>query len=64
MLEQPQNLRTTRSGINRGANPSPPRGGRVGRGSPRGRAPITWNADGTQMLQQPHGGKLKNAQEN
>jgi nucleoprotein TPR len=55
VLEQPQNLRTTRSGLNRGANPSPPRGGRIGRGSPRGRAPITWNQDGTQMIPQQLG---------
>lgn len=59
VLEQPQNLRTTRSGINRGANPNQPRGGRMGRGSPRGgRAPITWNQDGTQQIQQQQlGGK-------
>lgn len=57
VLEQPQTVRTTRSGLSRGANPSPPRGGgRMGRGAQRGgRAPITWSQDG--QMQQQLGGK-------
>jgi hypothetical protein len=60
MLEQPQNLRTTRSGSVMRGSPSPPSRGRIMRGHrgvPRIQ-PIVWGGQDMQMMQQ--GGKLLN----
>lgn len=54
MLEQPQNLRTTRSGGMMRGSPSPPQRGRILRGH-RGSGriqPIIWGGQDMQMMQQ------------
>lgn len=57
MLEQPQNLRTTRSSAVMRGSPSPPSRGRVLRGHRGGSRiqPIVWGGQDMQMMQQ--GGK-------
>lgn len=59
MLEQPHNLRTTRSGMVMRGSPSPPNRGRPMRGHRGGIPriqPIVWGGQDMQMMQQ--GGKL------